>query len=107
MSIETMMTMSAAVTRKTNTTRDGSGNTLQSTATAETVVCLIQAETGKELIDGREQAVNTYRGFFPNSTTLTEQDKITVSGVVYEVKHCDPAGGQTHHVEAVLKRVKA
>ena len=107
MSFLKLLTMSAAVTRKTNVTRDGSGNTLQSSATAETVVCLIQAETGKELIDGREQAVNTYRGFFPQSTTLTEQDRITVSGVVYEVKHCESAAGQSRHVEAVLKRVKA
>lgn len=62
---------------------------------------------GRELDGAHETEVSTHRVFLPHGTDVTNDDRVTVDSVVYQVRVLNPdAGGAGHHVEVLARRAR-
>ena len=72
---------------------------------AADVACLMQVRNGREVRVG-DQAVISNHVLFLAVQDVTERDRVLHGGVLYDVLLVRNPGGQNHHLELDLLRVK-
>lgn len=85
---------------------DGSwGKSDEYTEEAESYPCRIQPVSRSEFIDGRVRSDAEYTVFLDYMEGVREEDRIKISGTVYEIVEVKNAAGHYHHLELGVKRV--
>lgn len=106
MSFESLMNKTATVRAK-SVASDSRGGQIAAWANLETsVLCALQPLSDKEIIEDRNLTIGMYRAFFPASSAVTEEHRVIIDSITYEVKSVADGGGRGHHKELLLKTVK-
>lgn len=108
MSLATMLTRTATISRKTQTGPEDDYNMPTWVATSTSAPCYLEPASESEDLAGRQvQTVSVWAVFLPG-VALGPNDTVTVDGIEYEVvgepeRWHTPVG--EHHVEVGLRRV--
>ena len=106
MAFAELLTQTCTVVERTKVAEGGYGRSSYSEVLVPGVACLMQADLrGREIKVGAEVKIAGFIVYLENRT-LTEIDQIEKDGQRYGVLQVQDAGGQGHHLEVLLERVR-
>lgn len=106
MSFAELLTQTCTVVERTKAAAGGYGRATYTEVLIPNVACLMQADLrGREIKVGTEVKIAGFVLYLENRT-LTEQDEIEQDGQRYGILQVQDAGGQGHHLEVLLERVR-
>ncbi|KKM21194.1 hypothetical protein LCGC14_1637870 [marine sediment metagenome] len=106
MAFTELLAQTCTVVERTKVAGGGYGRSGYSEVLVPDVPCLMQADLrGREIKVGAEVKIAGFILYLDNRA-LTEQDQIEQDGQRYGVLQVQDAGGQGHHLEVLLERVR-
>jgi len=106
MSILSLLTQTATIKRGTDTATKEYGLPVKTWATSSTVACLLDESGGKEFIWKTRSVRSDATLYLPYGTDITEQDRVVVDSINYEVGPIVDPANQHSHLEAQIWAVK-
>ncbi len=107
MSFPSLMNSSMTVDRVTRTSDGHGGSTPSWAALYTNAPCRLQPMSGEEqIIYDREGVPSTHKLFCETVYSFTEDDRITINSLIYDVTLVRDIDLLTHHQEVNLRRVK-
>jgi len=83
------------------------GHTEEWSTVYATMPCRLEPTSGAEqALYGSERTVVTHKMFYERKYTITEANRVTIGGKVYDVELVKDAAGHTHHWEAELQQIR-
>ena len=95
------------IQRNTGTTKNPYNQTVPNwTDLATNVPCLLDETQGKELPKEKDIVITDATLFLLGGQDITEDDRVVVGSVIWEVLYVGNPGGKNHHKECAVRRVK-
>jgi head-tail adaptor len=108
MSFDSLLIHTCTVSRYTSDSQDAYGQPVKTWTDIYTdEPCRLTMTKGREIKQGLEVVISDYKLFISDSLTITERDRVVVSGGTYEVLLVQSRASETdsHHLELALQRV--
>lgn len=106
MSFTTMLNQTASILRFTEDASIGPDADRGGWTESSTSACRIEALGGRELNNQTSAVVATHRVYLPFGTDITEQDRVTIGSVTYDIEFVDvDTAAAGHHCEVLVKAV--